>query len=206
MGLSATSPTSLSWVFLRHHKHLCHITGLIATSPRPLSYYEYSATSCYGCFCEITNISVILWVFLRHQITSRQYYGSFCDIRNIFAVVWPFLRHQKDLCDIMNACVVLWIFVQHQKHLCVTQNEMYLCTSLCTLHVLACLHTASTAFRHLPPNSEHRFPAPSSKLRAPLSGTFLQTLPDLVTPLKGHSLSPRSCPATRSAPSERFRY
>ena len=28
-------------------------------------------------------------------------------------------------------------------------------------------------------------------LRAPLSGTFLQTLPDLVTPLKGHSLSPR---------------
>ena len=42
-------------------------------------------------------------------------------------------------------------------------------------------------------------------LRAPLSGTFLQTLPDLVTPLKGYSLSPRSCPATRSAPSERFR-
>ena len=35
-------------------------------------------------------------------------------------------------------------------------------------------------------------------LRAPLSGTFLQTLPDLVTPLKGLSLSPRSCPATRS--------
>ena len=28
----------------------------------------------------------------------------------------------------------------------------------------------------------------------------------LVTPLKGHSLSPRSCPATRSAPSERFGY
>ena len=46
----------------------------------------------------------------------------------------------------------------------------------------------------------------SGKLRAPLSGTFLQTLPDLVTPLKGHSLSPRSCPATRSAPSERFGY
>ena len=43
-------------------------------------------------------------------------------------------------------------------------------------------------------------------LRASLSGTFLQTLPDLVTPLKGHSLSPRSCPPTRSAPSERFRY
>ena len=29
-------------------------------------------------------------------------------------------------------------------------------------------------------------------LRASLSGTFLQTLPDLCTPLKGHSLSPRS--------------
>ena len=35
-------------------------------------------------------------------------------------------------------------------------------------------------------------------LRAPLSGTFLQTLPDLVTPLKGHSLHARNCPATRS--------
>ena len=26
-----------------------------------------------------------------------------------------------------------------------------------------------------------------------LPGTFLQTLPELVTPLKGHSLSPRGC-------------
>ena len=43
-------------------------------------------------------------------------------------------------------------------------------------------------------------------LRTSLSGTFLQTLPDLVTSLKGHSLSPRSCPPTRSAPSERFGY
>ena len=42
------------------------------------------------------------------------------------------------------------------------------------------------------PHSKHRFPAPSSKL------------PDLVTPLKGYSSSPRSCPATRSAPSERL--
>ena len=41
-------------------------------------------------------------------------------------------------------------------------------------------------------------------LRASLSGTFLQTLPDLVTPLKRHSLSPHSCPATRSAPSGSF--
>ena len=44
-------------------------------------------------------------------------------------------------------------------------------------------------------------------LRASLSGTFLETLPDLVTPLKGHSLSPRSCPLTLpSAPSESFGY
>ena len=40
-----------------------------------------------------------------------------------------------------------------------------------------------------------------STLRASLSGTFLQTLP-----LKEHSLSPRSCPPTQSAPSERFGY
>ena len=46
----------------------------------------------------------------------------------------------------------------------------------------------------------------SSTLRASLSGTFLQTLPDLVTPLKGHSLSPSSCPPTRSAPFEMFGY
>ena len=45
-----------------------------------------------------------------------------------------------------------------------------------------------------------------STLRASLSGPFLQTLPDFVTPLKGHSLSPRSCPPTRSTPSESFRY
>ena len=43
-------------------------------------------------------------------------------------------------------------------------------------------------------------------LRASLSCIFLQTLPELVTPLKGHSLSPRSCPPTLSAPSERFGY
>ena len=67
-------------------------------------------------------------------------------------------------------------------------------------------HTPGIAFRHLPPNSKHRFPATSYKLRASLSGNFLQTLPDLVTPLKGYSLSPSSCPATRSAPTERFLY
>ena len=46
----------------------------------------------------------------------------------------------------------------------------------------------------------------SSTLWASLSGTFLQTLPYLVTPLKRHSLSPRNCPPTRSAPFERFGY
>ena len=38
-------------------------------------------------------------------------------------------------------------------------------------------------------------------LRAALFGTFLQTLLELVTPLKGHSLSHRSCPPMPSAPS-----
>ena len=32
------------------------------------------------------------------------------------------------------------------------------------------------------------------RLRASFSGIFLQPLPELVTPLKGRSLSPRSCP------------
>ena len=43
-------------------------------------------------------------------------------------------------------------------------------------------------------------------LRAPLSSTFLQTLPDLVTSLKGYSLSPCICPPMHSAPSKRFGY
>ena len=85
------------------------------------------------------------------------------------------------------------------------------------------------AFRHLPPNSARFSYASEEALfisvqlstdgvsaprkvwvlitpRASLSGTLLQTLPDLVTPLKGYSLSPRCFPATRSAPSERFGY
>ena len=41
----------------------------------------------------------------------------------------------------------------------------------------------------------------SSILRASLSGTFLQTLSELVTPLKRHSVSTRSCLLTLSAPS-----
>ena len=44
----------------------------------------------------------------------------------------------------------------------------------------------------------------TTTLWASLSDTFLQTLPDLVMPLKGHSLSPRSCPPAWSAPSKRF--
>ena len=47
---------------------------------------------------------------------------------------------------------------------------------------------------------------PNPTLPASLSGSFPQTLPDLDTPLKGHSLSPRSCPPTWSAPSEKFGY
>ena len=43
-------------------------------------------------------------------------------------------------------------------------------------------------------------------VRPSLSGTFLQTLPKLVTPLKGRSLSPHSHPLTLSAPSGRFQY
>ena len=49
-------------------------------------------------------------------------------------------------------------------------------------------------------------PHPTLRVWALLSGTFLQTLPDLVMPLKGHSLFPHSCPPTRSVPSERFGY
>ena len=89
-------------------------------------------------------------------------------------------------------------------------------------------HTPSIAFRHLPPNSARigyviertllisgqlSTDAVSAlqkvwvliTLRASLFGTFLQTLPDLVTPLKGHSLPPRRCPATRSAPLRKVR-
>ena len=46
----------------------------------------------------------------------------------------------------------------------------------------------------------------SPTLWASLSSTFLQTLPELVTPLSGHPLSPHSCPPTLSVPCERFGY
>ena len=41
---------------------------------------------------------------------------------------------------------------------------------------------------------------------ASLSSTFLQTLPELVMPLKGHSLSPCELSLMLSAPSESFGY
>ena len=46
----------------------------------------------------------------------------------------------------------------------------------------------------------------TSTLRASLSGTILQTRPEMVTPPKGHFLSPRSscCPPTLLAPAERL--
>ena len=43
-------------------------------------------------------------------------------------------------------------------------------------------------------------------LWALLSGIFLQILQDLVMLLKGHSLSPHTCPPTQSVPSKRFGY
>ena len=43
-------------------------------------------------------------------------------------------------------------------------------------------------------------------LQASLFSSFSQTLPELVPPLKGHSLSPCGCPPTLSVPSESFGY
>ena len=54
---------------------------------------------------------------------------------------------------------------------------------------------------------EDKVPGPvfiPGTLRASLSGTFLQPLPELVTSLKGHSLSPHSCPPMLSAHSKMF--
>ena len=70
----------------------------------------------------------------------------------------------------------------------------------------ALLLTSLTPYRWAKPAHRPADEKASSALRASLSGTFLQTLPEFFTPLKGHSLSPRSCPATLSAPSERFGY
>ena len=44
----------------------------------------------------------------------------------------------------------------------------------------------------------------TNMLQASLSGTFLQTLPKFIMPMKGHSLSLSSCPPTLSAHSTRF--
>ena len=62
---------------------------------------------------------------------------------------------------------------------------------------------------HLRTDTKQHFIHHLTTLRAsPLSGTFLQTRPELVTPLwRGtRSLSPRSCPLTLSAPSDRFQH
>ena len=73
-------------------------------------------------------------------------------------------------------------------------------------HCLVCLSSASRRTCSIDSSASPFLDLPRPTLQASLSGTFLQTLPDLVTPLKGHSLSPRSCPPTRSPPSERFGY
>ena len=75
-----------------------------------------------------------------------------------------------------------------------TQPLLLYCFSLCCCTV---------SNRMSPPQYINN---PHSTLWALLSGTFLQTLPDLVTPLKGHSLSLHNCPVTWSAPSKMFGY
>ena len=61
-------------------------------------------------------------------------------------------------------------------------GRLYVCTSSTFAHKLPLCHVILFL--------AHRVKADDSSvttLRASLSGTFLQTLPDLVTPLKGHS-------------------
>ena len=57
-----------------------------------------------------------------------------------------------------------------------------------------------------PPPPPPRYAMGVCTLWSSLSGTFLQTLPELVMPLKGHSLSPCSCPPVWPAPCEHFGY
>ena len=70
--------------------------------------------------------------------------------------------------------------IQQPKEAC---RRLYLLIVL--LHCRTSLPILGVPFMVLPAHTKPRFPAP-----------FLQTLPELVTPLKGHSLSPRSCPPT----------
>ena len=195
MGLSATSPTSLLY-----YGSFCDITnisvmGLFATSQTSLSYY--------WSYCDITKTSVILWifcdvvlwVFLRDHKHLCHIMGLFATSDNISAVLRVFLRHQKHFCRSMALSTTSERSLRHHERLCrivglCTTSETSMCYSEWDVPPHEFMYLACT---HMPPHCEHRFPAPSSKLRAPLSGTFLQTLPDLVTPLKGHSLSPRSC-------------
>ena len=100
-----------------------------------------------------------------------------------------------------------WVWKNKQSSSSILTSEV----SVQLSEWLAALHVhASTKVHKLPSHPTLAVPQDlhgvDPTLRAPLSGTLLQTLPDLVTPLKGHSLSPRSCPATRSAPSTGFGY
>ena len=78
--------------------------------------------------------------------------------------------------------------------LCMAQKK----SSVKTCHYLSCTQISDS--------SEWHVITVVSTLWASLSGTFLQPLPDLVMPLKGHFLYLHSCPAMQSAPSERFGY
>ena len=110
----------------------------------------------------------------------------------------------QNLClMIMNVCFD-WLIDLYFDWFCSLENDLRVRRFLKCVFAYDTLW--STVMWPCESHSEHRFPAPSSKLRASLSGTFLQSPPDLVTPLKGHSLSPRSCPPTRSAPPERSGY
>ena len=74
-----------------------------------------------------------------------------------------------------------------------------------TMYSFMCYFSKLEHIAHYEAKNQHTH-THTHTLRALFSGTFLQTLPDLVMPLKGHSSSPRSCPATWSPPSKRFGY
>ena len=88
------------------------------TSPTSLPYH--------GSFCDITNISAVLWVFLRHHqhlcrimglsaTSPTSHYGSFCDITNTSVILWIFLRRGvMGLFARSQTSVILWVFLRHQ--------------------------------------------------------------------------------------------
>ena len=69
-------------------------------------------------------------------------------------------------------------------------------------------HTPSIAFRHLPLHSEHRFPTPSSTLRASLSDTLLhtQSIPFRHLPPHSENRFPTPCSTLRASLSSTFLY